>query len=100
MADAPVTVTVRMPSRPETVERMRETLTGLLPASRAEDGCLLYFMQQSQDDPTDFLLYMHGRDEEAFERHVQAPLVKDFDDHLGAELLARPYELVRWDQMG
>jgi quinol monooxygenase YgiN len=52
------------------------------------------------DDPRLFLLYMNWRDEETFQRHVQAPLVKQFDDQLAQEMLAEPYVLQRWQQLG
>lgn len=100
MPNKPVTVTVMCKVRPGMEERTREYFTALIPASRAEEGCIDYEWQQAVDDPRLFLLYMNWRDEETFQRHVQAPLVKQFDDQLAQEMLAEPYVLQRWQQLG
>ena len=99
MAGAPTTVTVTMKSKPHLQQRLKQVVVDLTDKSRAEDGCIAYYWQQSLEDPNTFLLYMIWRDEDAFNRHVQSPHVKEFDDTLGAVLLSEPYVLTRWEQL-
>ena len=100
MSTAPVTVTVTCRAKPGMEQRTKEYFIGLLGPSRAEDGCIDYYWQQSLTDPAVFLLYMNWRDEAAFDRHVHDPLVSTFDQQLAGELLAEPYVLTRWQQLG
>ena len=99
MAGAPITVTVTMKSNPHLHQRLKQVAVDLTDKSRAEDGSIAYYWQQSLEDPNTFLLYMIWRDEDAFNRHVQSPHVKEFDDALGAVLLSEPYVLTRWEQL-
>jgi quinol monooxygenase YgiN len=100
MTDAQVTVTVLCKAKPGMEERLKRTLAALIAPSRAEDGSIDYFMHQSLDEPSKFLLYMSWRDEAAFSRHVATPYVQEFDDRLAHELLAEPYILTRWRHLG
>jgi len=100
MGNAKVTVTVTCKAKGGLETRLKEVLTALINPSRAEDGCIDYYMHQSLSDPQVFLLYMNWRDEGAFGRHVQSPHVKEFDDRPAAALLAEPYPLTRWRHLG
>jgi quinol monooxygenase YgiN len=96
----PVAITVSLKTKPGFEARLHEVLTQLIGLSRAEDGCLNYYMHQSVDDPRTFLLYMNWQDQEAFQHHVQTSWVQEFDRNQAAQLLAEPYLLTRWRHLG
>lgn len=49
----------------EIAEAMRE----MVALAREEDGCELYVVARSTENPDVFLLHEHYRDEQAFDRH-------------------------------
>jgi quinol monooxygenase YgiN len=100
MNDQRVTIMFSCRAKTGLESRLRQVLADLIPPSRAEDGCLNYYMHESLEDPREFMLYMNWRDEAAFNRHVATPHVQAFDKEFGAELLAEPYKVSRWRHLG
>ncbi len=68
--------------------------------SRAEDGCVTYIFLESHEQRNRFFLYMSWRDEEAFNRYSEIPLVRAFDSGIAKELLIEPYILDTWKSLG
>jgi quinol monooxygenase YgiN len=100
MSKQGLTVTVRMHAKAGMEQQLRKALIDLIAPSRAEDGCLSYFIQQSLDDPQVFLFYMNWQDEETFSRHIRSDHVKLFDDQIAGQLLIEPYTLSHWVLLG
>lgn len=100
MNDQVVTVSVVLLAKPGLESRLRQVLAALIAPSRAEDGCLNYYMHESRETPGLFMLYMNWRDEAAFNRHVATPHVQAFDNDQAGELLAEPYVVSRWRHLG
>jgi autoinducer 2-degrading protein len=50
------------------IEAMRE----IVPASRAEPGCLVYVAHQDESDPRRFMFYEQYVDEAAYQAHVES----------------------------
>jgi quinol monooxygenase YgiN len=48
-------------------------LKEMVTLSRAEPGCLVYYVNRSQDDPRKFLLYEQYRSREDYEAHKATP---------------------------
>jgi quinol monooxygenase YgiN len=69
------------------------------PPPRAEDCCILYLFLESREKPNRFFLYMIWRDEEAFNRYGDIPLVRPFDSGIAKELLKGPYTNVAFNQV-
>ena len=42
-----------------------------------EPGCILYQVHQSQESPTDFMVYEVYRDQAAFDAHINTPYFQD-----------------------
>ncbi|MDK3159624.1 putative quinol monooxygenase [Kamptonema cortianum] len=79
MSTAKITVLARIHAKPEYAAQIQEwALTRLIPATRAEPGCLQYDFHSSKDDPTLFVFFENFKDMAAFESHAQAPYVTEF----------------------
>lgn len=79
---------------------MRLIARDLTLVSRAEDGCILYNFTESREEKNRFFLYMIWRDEDAFNRYGDIPLVRAFDSGIAKELLKKPYTLETWQLPG
>lgn len=49
----------------------------LIPATRAEPGCVMFTANRSLDDPRRFILYERFRDRAAFEAHTSSVIFRD-----------------------
>ncbi len=58
------------------VEEIRELMTELMRASRAEPGCVKFDVFHSHDDPLTFLLYETWADEQAWKDHRERDAVQ------------------------
>ena len=93
-------VTVAFNVKPEHISRMRLIAQDLTTASRAEDGCILYLFSESREKLNRFFLYMIWRDEEAFNRYGDMPLLRAFDSGIAKELLKGSYTIDTWESLG
>jgi quinol monooxygenase YgiN len=57
-------------ARPDTVDALREMLQALVPASRAEPGCLEYRLFQSTQEPARFQTAERWASEAAWREHL------------------------------
>ena len=97
---SPFIVTVTFNVKREYISRMRLIAHDLTTASRAEDGCILYCFSESHEKQHRFFLYMIWRDEDAFNRYGDMPLVRAFDSGIAKELLKVPYIVETWQSLG
>jgi quinol monooxygenase YgiN len=97
---SPFIVTVTFSVKPRYISRMRLIARDLTLASRVEDGCLLYQFAESREMKNHLLLYMIWKDEEAFNRYGDLPLVRAFDSGVAEELLTEPYVITTWSLLG
>lgn len=93
-------MTVAFNVKPEQVSRMRIFVQDLTIASRAEDGCIMYLFLESHEQRNRIFLNMSWRDEEAFNRYSETPLVRAFDSGIANELLKEPYTIETWKSLG
>jgi len=87
-----VHVVARHFARPETVSEVRDLLSGLVPLSRAEPGCLKYELFQQLSDPTDFTFMETFASEAALAAHAAAPYIVDLQPRLSG-LVAKPSDV-------
>jgi len=94
----PITIVARFRAKAGDEARLRQQLQGLLAPTRAEAGCLLYDLHQSQSDPAQFLFYEIWRSAADVDAHFQTP-------HLQAMLqvvpgfLEEPLDVTRWTKL-
>jgi quinol monooxygenase YgiN len=79
----PVVVVATLTVKPESVDAVREILTGAVNEVHGEPGCQLYALHESGDS---FVLVEQWDDADALQTHSAAPaftaLFKDVGDHL------------------
>jgi autoinducer 2-degrading protein len=63
-------VLARLVARPGEEATIVEAMREIVPASRAEPGCLLYIAHQDESDPRRFMFYEQYVDEAAYQAHV------------------------------
>jgi quinol monooxygenase YgiN len=95
-----VIATVRIKVRPHSVSKMRVIARDLILTSRAEDGCLLYQINESVDDETQFFIYMVWRDERSYRNHAASPYVRAFDHEIACEIVEKRAEAKKWHALG
>jgi (4S)-4-hydroxy-5-phosphonooxypentane-2,3-dione isomerase len=64
-------VNAQLVARPGQEEVVADAMRAMVPASRAEAGCLMYLAHRSLDDPRRFMFYEQYVDEAAFQAHTQ-----------------------------
>lgn len=67
----------RYKAKPGKGDAVADALRSVVPASRAEPGCLLYTANRSADDPDEFLLYERYEEERDLEAHRQTAHFRD-----------------------
>ena len=74
-------------------------MLSLVAPSQAEEGCLLYVLQQNREDPADFAFVEEWVDEIALAEHGKTPHIRAarerFPDLLDGPMNIRKYSLVR-----
>jgi len=92
MPDSNVILLARFRAKTGKEEEVRNILVSLVEPTRAEEGCIYYYLHQVKDEKGHFLFYECFRSEEAFNIHVKKPYIKGFLDKTD-ELLAEPPDL-------
>jgi quinol monooxygenase YgiN len=93
-------VTARFTLRPDAVSRMRVITHDLTTASRAENGCILYFFSESIEKEGEFFLIMIWRDEPSFQRYAASDYVRTFTSNLASGMLEKPPVFGKWRSLG
>jgi quinol monooxygenase YgiN len=73
---------------------LRDALLALVGPTRLEDGCLLYDLHESREDPDVLAFYEVWRDADAHAAHDRTPHVEHFREIRGP-LLAGPASVLR-----
>jgi len=78
---------------------VEEALGDVVPASRAEAGCLHIHAFRSIRDPQVFYIHSHWKDEAAFETHAAMPHTVRFIERV-EPLIDHPVEAQRCEKLG
>ena len=73
MSDLQVIATI--PAKPEAADAIRQALTTLVEATRAEEGCLAYDLFESASAPGTFVTVERWTDAAALDAHMAMPHV-------------------------
>ena len=95
MDHKPYVVTVTVKAKAGMEQRLRDIVRNLVAPSRAEDGCINYYMHEANEDPGRFIVYMTWRDRAAFDKHVQSSHIQAFEK-IAPEILAEPAPELYW----
>jgi|ERR1700681_2640156 quinol monooxygenase YgiN len=88
---AEVRVIARSVARKGKENQLRELLRGMLAPTRAESGCKLYELYES-DSKGRFYFYETWESQAALDRHAASPHFKHLEQAIG-ELLQEPFEI-------
>lgn len=88
---AEVTVIARSVARQGREDQLRELLRGMLAPTRAETGCRLYELYES-DSKGRFYFYEIWESQAALDRHAASPHFKHLEQTV-AELVKEPFEV-------
>lgn len=84
-----IVLLARYYAKPGLGDKVEAALREMVPLSRAEEGCELYYVSRSQENPDEFLLYEHYRDEAALAAHRETPHYKRIVEETILPLLER-----------
>ena len=76
-----ITKQVKFVAKEDNIEELKALLTDMVEASRAEDGCLFYYIHQLTQKPTTFVVLESWRDDEALEGHKHSPHYLYYKSH-------------------
>ncbi len=87
-------VVATIPAKAGSEDGIREVLTTLATATRAEDGCVAYDLFESGGAPGTFVTVERWRDQAALDAHLAGPAVEaafaGAGDHLAGEVAIHP----------
>ena len=75
---AQLTIIASIKAKPGKIDLVKAELEKLVPITRAEEGCLNYDLHQDNEDPAHFLFYENWASRDLWQRHMNAPHLKDF----------------------
>ncbi|MGC4048201.1 MAG: putative quinol monooxygenase [Paludibaculum sp.] len=76
MPEPRLTLVAELIAQPGKEEMVRQELLALIEPTRAEAGCVDYFLHESLESPGHFLFYENWVSEEALAQHAQTPHLK------------------------
>jgi protein phosphatase len=94
-----VVVMAKIYARPGMEEKVRFALSSLIGPTRKEKGCVSYYFYQSATDKCHFISYEIWETQEMFAKHLQTPYIIALQES-GADMLARPLEIIFVEPMG
>ena len=71
MAKKTLRVVARIVAKPEKVEDLKATLSGLIVPTRKEKGCISYELLQNKADPADFTFVEEWDDDACLDAHLE-----------------------------
>ena len=72
----------------------------LTTASRAENGCVLYFFSESMEKEGEFFLIMIWRDEASYQQYAESDCLREFTSNITTGMLEKPPVFRKWRSLG
>ena len=76
-------VVASLKAKPGSEERLQQMLEALIAPTRAETGCVDYDLHRSFEDPGSFVFHENWENREVWERHMESPHLRAFNDAQG-----------------
>ena len=89
-----LTLLARLKAKPGKENALKAALMKLVPASRAEAGCINYDLHEDNNDSSVYWFYENWKDEAALAAHTQEPHYLELG-RVKDDLLAEPVQLMR-----
>ncbi|MGI9155182.1 MAG: putative quinol monooxygenase [Marmoricola sp.] len=91
-------VVATIPAKSGSEDVIREALSGLVTATREEEGCVSYHLYESSAAPGTFVTIEVWRSQDDLDAHLKSPHLGEAfaaaGDHLGGEVAIHPLTLV------
>jgi len=71
--DSGIVIIATLTATPEKRDHLLQALQELLPAARAESGVYTFLLHENRQQPGQFTLYEHFRDQIAIDAHFNSP---------------------------
>ena len=84
-----IVLVARYYAKPGTGDKVEAALREMIPLARQEQGCVLYYVNRSRENPDEFLLYEQYEDEAALMAHRETPHYKRLIEGVILPLLER-----------
>jgi quinol monooxygenase YgiN len=81
-------------ARPDRIEDLHALLRSLLALTHAEDGCLMYDLWRSTENPAKFVLVEEWTSDAHLDRHLAAPHLESAKNKF-PDLLSEPLQIER-----
>ena len=98
MSNGNLHVVAHIRSRSESIDQVRNLLSGLLEPTNREEGCLRYELLQNRDSPTEFTFVEEWTTEDALAAHLQTnhilSTLGEVAQYLDGEVEIRRYSFV------
>lgn len=75
---------------------VKHCLKQLMEHSRQDKGCIYYYIHQSIDNPSEFMVYMQWESKEAYELHNQKPEMQEFKHKLANQMFGEQSPKTYW----
>ena len=97
--DQAFTIVSKIVAKPGKADALKPVLQGLLTPSRNDDGCLLYDLHQSIEDPNVFLFYETWQSKAQWEKHMATPHLQALNAFFEAEDVVAQSELLQMQKI-
>jgi len=94
-----VTLIVTFQARPGKEAELRQTLLGLIPPTREEEGCINYDLHVAADDPSKFLFYENWTTQAHLDKHGESAHIQNLVRRMD-ELCVEDLKLSFWKKIG
>lgn len=85
-----IDVVALITAKPGSEDVVREALSSLVEPTRAEEGCIDYYLTVSAADPTVFVTVERWRSQDALDAHMKTPHIAEAFGAAGEHLAAPP----------
>jgi quinol monooxygenase YgiN len=73
-----LTIVAHITAKADKIDFVRRELQGLIPFTRAEEGCLQYDLHQDNDNPAYFMFFENWESRELWQKHMTAQHLLDY----------------------
>lgn len=77
-------------------DHVKRYLKELMEHSREDEGCQVYNIHQSIENPAEFMVYMLWESEGAFEKHNKKPEMQEFKNRISKEMFDQQSPKTYW----
>ncbi len=86
MSEKPIGIMIAGCAQQGMQEYVKNYLNEIMEKSQHDEGCIIYNIHQSTQNPLEFMVYMLWKSQSLFEKHNEKPYMKEFREKLSHDL--------------